>query len=236
MRSLFRSTLPEVTAMADAWIYSRTRTDAEELSRALTELGFTARHVDAAAGLFPSGRDGAQLRRPELAIVDRAVLVHEIRASERLCDVPVLVVAEPEELGDADEITFAHELVVRPFSLAELETRVARATSRRRHGVLRAGRMIVDATRREAVVDGAPVPLTYMEFELLRFLVSHPNRAFTREALLSRVWGYDYYGGARTVDVHVQRVRAKLGAEHARLIRTIRNVGYLLEPPRAVAA
>jgi DNA-binding response OmpR family regulator len=222
--------------MADAWIYSRTRTHADDLSRGLTELGYTARRVDAADGLLPTGRDGVALRRPELAVVDRASLVHELRSSVELRDVPLLLVAEPEELPGSEEITFAHELVVRPFSRAELETRVARATSRRRDGVLRAGRMTLDAARREANVAGEEVPLTYMEFELLRFLLSHPNRAFTREALLSRVWGYDYYGGARTVDVHVQRVRAKLGAEHARLIRTIRNVGYLLEPPRAAAA
>jgi two-component system alkaline phosphatase synthesis response regulator PhoP len=68
-----------------------------------------------------------------------------------------------------------------------------------------------------------------MEYELLKFLVTHPNRVFPREALLSRVWGYDYYGGARTVDVHIRRLRAKLGQEHAARIKTIRNVGYLFE-------
>jgi DNA-binding response OmpR family regulator len=68
-----------------------------------------------------------------------------------------------------------------------------------------------------------------MEYELLKFLVTHPNRVFSREALLSRVWGYDYYGGARTVDVHIRRVRAKLGQEHAARIKTVRSVGYLFE-------
>jgi DNA-binding response OmpR family regulator len=221
--------------MADAWIYSRTRTDAEELSRALVQLGYTPRHVGADE-LVPSGRDGARLRRPELAaIVDRPALVQRIRNSEELRDVPLLLVAEPEELSGHDEATLAHELVVRPFSLAELETRVARATRRGGDGVLRAGALSIDPGRREASVGGEAMPLTYMEFELLRFLAAHPDRAFTREALLKRVWGYEYYGGARTVDVHVQRLRAKLGAEHA-LIRTIRNVGYLFAVPRAAAA
>ena len=68
-----------------------------------------------------------------------------------------------------------------------------------------------------------------MEYELLKFLATHPNRVFSREALLSRVWGYDYYGGARTVDVHVRRLRAKLGAEHAQRIKTVRSVGYRFE-------
>jgi DNA-binding response OmpR family regulator len=222
--------------MADAWIYSRTRTDAEELSRALVQLGYTPRHIDGADELVPSGRDGARLRRPELAaIVDRPALVQRISSSDELRDVPLLLVAEPGELSGHDEATLAHELVVRPFSLAELETRVARATRRGSDGVLRAGALSIAAGRREAAVAGEAMSLTYMEFELLRFLAAHPDRAFTREALLTRVWGYEYYGGARTVDVHVQRLRAKLGPEHT-LIRTIRNVGYLFAVPRAAAA
>ena len=68
--------------------------------------------------------------------------------------------------------------------------------------------------------------LTYMEYELLKFLATHPGKVFTRETLLSRVWGYEYYGGARTVDVHVRRLRAKLSEEHANLIQTVRSVGY----------
>ena len=78
----------------------------------------------------------------------------------------------------------------------------------------------------QAMVEGHPLDLTYMEYELLKFFVTHPGKVFTREQLLSRVWGYEYYGGARTVDVHVRRLRAKLGEEHANLIHTVRSVGY----------
>jgi DNA-binding response OmpR family regulator len=78
----------------------------------------------------------------------------------------------------------------------------------------------------QASVEGRPLDLTYMEYELLKFLAQHPGKVFTRETLLSRVWGYDYYGGARTVDVHIRRLRAKLGEEHANLIQTVRSVGY----------
>jgi DNA-binding response OmpR family regulator len=78
----------------------------------------------------------------------------------------------------------------------------------------------------QASIGGTPLDLTYMEYELLKFLASNPGRVFTREVLLSRVWGYEYYGGARTVDVHIRRLRAKLGEEHAGLIRTVRSVGY----------
>ncbi len=77
---------------------------------------------------------------------------------------------------------------------------------------------------------GRDLELAYMEYELLRFLAARPGKVFTRETLLSRVWGYEYYGGARTVDVHVRRLRAKLGEEHAHLIETVRSVGYRFGP------
>ena len=78
----------------------------------------------------------------------------------------------------------------------------------------------------QASIADRPLDLTYMEYELLKFLAQNPGKVFTREILLSRVWGYEYYGGARTVDVHVRRLRAKLGEEHADLIQTVRSVGY----------
>ena len=84
----------------------------------------------------------------------------------------------------------------------------------------------------QAAVEGRPLDLTYMEYELLRFLATHPGKVFTREILLSRVWGYEYFGGARTVDVHVRRLRAKLGEEHANLIQTVRSVGYRFGQPK----
>jgi DNA-binding response OmpR family regulator len=88
------------------------------------------------------------------------------------------------------------------------------------------GGLEINVETYQAVVDGRPLDLTYMEYELLRFFVTNPGKVFTREQLLSRVWGYEYYGGARTVDVHVRRLRAKLGEEHANLIQTVRSVGY----------
>ena len=86
--------------------------------------------------------------------------------------------------------------------------------------------------RYEVHVGGAPADLTYKEFELLKFLALHPGKPFTREALLDKVWGYDYYGGTRTVDVHIRRLRAKIEAHGVTYIETVRNVGYkFLEPP-----
>jgi len=88
------------------------------------------------------------------------------------------------------------------------------------------GALVLNLETYQAAVAGRVLDLTYMEYELLRFLAGHPAKVFTRETLLSRVWGYEYYGGARTVDVHIRRLRAKLGEEHAHLIQTVRSVGY----------
>ena len=88
------------------------------------------------------------------------------------------------------------------------------------------GDLVLNLETYQAVIAKRPLDLTYMEYELLKFLGQHPGKVFTREALLNRVWGYEYYGGARTVDVHVRRLRAKLGEEHASLIQTVRSVGY----------
>ncbi|MFA9270254.1 MAG: winged helix-turn-helix domain-containing protein, partial [Baekduiaceae bacterium] len=131
--------------------------------------------------------------------------------------------------GSAD----GHELLVHPFSAAELHARIARAR-RALHGVdhgavVRCGSLEVNLATYPVTIGGKPVDFTFMEYELLKFFATHPGRVFSREALLSRVWGYDYYGGARTVDVHVRRLRAKLGQEHAGRIKTVRSVGYRWE-------
>ena len=112
----------------------------------------------------------------------------------------------------------------------EIEIWVARALRRSGRGrqgdIITYGQLALNVETYQAVIAGRPLDLTYMEYELLRFLAAHPGKVFTREALLSRVWGYDYFGGARTVDVHVRRLRAKLGEEQSHLIETVRSVGY----------
>lgn len=97
-------------------------------------------------------------------------------------------------------------------------------------GVVTAGGLVIDEAAYQATLNGRHLDLTYTEFELLKYLAQHPGRVFSREVLLSDVWGYDYYGGTRTVDVHVRRLRAKLGAENEYLIGTVRNVGYRFSP------
>jgi DNA-binding response OmpR family regulator len=92
--------------------------------------------------------------------------------------------------------------------------------------IIRTGEVVIDDAAYTAKLGGRTLDLTFKEFELLKYLAQHPGRVFTREQLLQEVWGYDYFGGTRTVDVHVRRLRAKLGVEHEALIGTVRNVGY----------
>ncbi len=98
-------------------------------------------------------------------------------------------------------------------------------------GELEAGDLQIDTSGYTVRLRGRTLDLTYKEFELLKYLMQHPGRVFTRAQLLQEVWGYDYYGGTRTVDVHVRRLRAKLGIDHETLIGTVRNVGYRFDPP-----
>jgi len=117
---------------------------------------------------------------------------------------------------------------------AEVEARLRLALGRRapsadeaaRSTEIRSGELTIDEVTYSARLRGAQLDLTFKEFELLKFLAQHPGRVFTRAQLLQEVWGYDYYGGTRTVDVHVRRLRAKFGAELESLIGTVRNVGY----------
>jgi DNA-binding response OmpR family regulator len=117
-----------------------------------------------------------------------------------------------------------------PFHPRELEARVKHLFFRAGRGtgpeLIEYGELMLNLETYQAACAGRPLDLTYMEYELLKFLAAHPGKVFTRETLLSRVWGYEYYGGARTVDVHIRRLRAKLGEEHANLIQTVRSVGY----------
>ena len=102
--------------------------------------------------------------------------------------------------------------------------------------IIRSGEVVVDEATYTAKLGGRVLDLTFKEFELLKYLAQHPGRVFTRDQLLQEVWGYDYFGGTRTVDVHVRRLRAKLGTDNESLIGTVRNVGYrFVLPPKETA-
>jgi DNA-binding response OmpR family regulator len=142
---------------------------------------------------------------------------------------PVLAVL-PEELfasGTAD--LPAGDFAYLPLRPRELEVRLRRLLDRHAlpesSDLLRRGALAMDGASYRVFVDNEPVELTFKEYELLRFLAVHPDRVYTREALLDKVWGYDYFGGARTVDVHIRRIRSKIERGHV-FIETVRSVGY----------
>ena len=144
---------------------------------------------------------------------------------------PLLLLISGTQLVDLehrDELF--DDFMLTPFHPRELEARLKHLFWRTGRGtrpeLIEYGDLLLNLETYQAVIAGRPLDLTYMEYELLKFLAAHPGKVFTRETLLSRVWGYEYYGGARTVDVHVRRLRAKLGEEHANLIQTVRSVGY----------
>ncbi len=148
------------------------------------------------------------------------------RISEEI-GLPILVVVEPEHLALMDNTAGLADFLVEPTNPVELRLRLQRLDrSGRSDEVLRFKDLELNPLNYQATLTNRPMDLTYMEYELLRFLVENPVRVWSREQLLSRVWGYEYYGGARTVDVHVRRLRAKLGEERSSWITTVRSVGY----------
>lgn len=205
-----------------------------ELARTLDLAGYSWKGVssgDAASGSEPAnGWAGA--------VVDGSTDVESAWAFARglrrndTDPVRTLLLVSGAQLGELalrDELF--DDFCLAPFHPSELEARlrhllVATAAVAPRPELVAYDALALNLETYQASVAGRPLDLTYMEYELLKFLAQNPGRVFTREMLLSRVWGYEYYGGARTVDVHVRRLRAKLGEEHADLIQTVRSVGY----------
>nr|WP_227464513.1 response regulator transcription factor [Nocardioides lijunqiniae] len=155
-------------------------------------------------------------------------------------DVPVLLVVTEGGLSIVNHDWGMDDVVLHTCGPAELEARIKLAIGRlnaRRDAadpdahVIRSGEVVVDDATYTAKIGGRSLDLTFKEFELLKFLAQHPGRVFSRQQLLQEVWGYDYFGGTRTVDVHVRRLRAKLGPENETLIGTVRNVGYRFVVP-----
>ncbi len=144
-------------------------------------------------------------------------------------NVPLVLVLTEGGLTAVSADWGVDDVILENAGPAEVDARirlvVGRLAQEKTSSKIQASGVVIDEASYSAKVHGKPLDLTFKEFELLRFLATHPSRVFTREQLLSEVWGYDYFGGTRTVDVHVRRLRAKLGDLES-LIGTVRNVGY----------
>ena len=144
--------------------------------------------------------------------------------------VPLVGLVAADRVGELEPHWGLDDFLVYPGSTAELSTRLKVLLYRFEPAGplngLRLGDLSIDFDRYEVTLRNESLYLTFKEYELLKFLVTHPDRVFSREALLTQVWGYDYFGGTRTVDVHVRRLREKLGPRYGDLIQTVRQVGY----------
>jgi len=186
-----------------------------------------------------------ELGRADLVLVDAT---RDLLRAQALCltlreadgDGAILVVMPEAGLAGLQPDWGASDFVLPDAGPAEVEARIRLLAKRRRSresdAAVRVGDLVVDPISYQVRLRGRQLDLTYKEFELLRFLASRPGRVCTRAQLLQDVWGYDFFGGTRTVDVHVRRLRAKLGPEHESMITTIRGVGYKLVPAEQARA
>ena len=190
--------------------------------------------------LPPDATSSRQLDDVELAVID--VTGSDLLGARELCrtvaaahpDMPVAVAIADTSLIALDSSWAVDEFLLASATPVEIDARFRLLLTRRPvpvneiddSNVVTVGELVVDDATYTARIHGTPLDLTYKEFELLRFLVQHSGRVFTRKQLLQEVWGYDFFGGTRTVDVHVRRLRAKLGTEYEGMIATVRNVGY----------
>jgi DNA-binding response OmpR family regulator len=149
------------------------------------------------------------------------------RTARKEKDFPVIALTPPEKLDNLDDLI--DDFVVKPYNSKELITRINRLVKKETEVAteqIRTAGITIDPDKYEVYVNGKLVSLTFKEYELLKFLASHPGRVFTRDALLNQVWSQDYFGGDRTVDVHIRRLRSKIEDPTHVYIETVRNIGY----------
>jgi DNA-binding response OmpR family regulator len=181
-----------------------------DVEEALADSGLDALIVEAAVNLEETKRLVESPLRPQRA--------------------PLVLLVRADQLQAVDPTWPADDFAILPLAANELRLRLRRAIYRKTGAdsanVLRSEDLVLDLANYKVFVADQPVSLTFKEFELLRFLMTNRGKVFTREALLNRVWGYEYFGGARTVDVHIRRLRAKIETGTTVFIETVRNVGY----------
>lgn len=157
--------------------------------------------------------------------------LRRLRVGRRVAEdsgMPVFLVVDVEQLALIGDETFYTDLIVAPIRALELRLRLLRLTadSGSDEDLIEFEDLTINSATYQVTIADRPIDMTFMEYQLLTFFVENRGRVWSREQLLSKVWGYDYYGGARTVDVHVRRLRSKVGEERAHWITTVRSVGY----------
>jgi len=203
-----------------------------ELRSQITRSGF-------ACSMVPHGEELAgeiAARRPDLVLVEIDVnlpateLQEIVQGLKEERHLPVIVLLPGDVLGSLNGNLDIDDFITSPYDGRELVLRARRLLSKARNidggELIKCDGLSIDLARCEVTLEGEIVELTFKEYELLKFLAGHRGRVYSREALLNKVWGYDYYGGDRTVDVHVRRLRSKIEDAKHTFIETVRNIGY----------
>ena len=157
-------------------------------------------------------------------------LYYSIKKEPQVQDTPIVLLMDESEMKTADLPSGIQDVLYRPLRVSEAVARIQHLFKRihkvdQKNLIVR-GKITIDVSKYETRVCDKKIDLTYTEFELLKFLCSNPGTVFTREVLLNKVWGYEYYGGTRTVDVHIRRLRSKIESKSSIYIETVRNIGY----------
>jgi len=215
-----------------------TISDPDSPAGALSDLGCEVVTVGYDIDALP---EDIEVRRPSVVVVDAGAhlevgraAIRRVREVASLADVPVLLCAELSRLAGLDPEVGSDDFVLMPIVGPELYARIRqldwRLSSFRSAGRIKIGDVVIDTVGVEVTYSGRALKMPRQEFQLLKFLAERPARVFSREQLLSRVWGYRYAGTTRTVDIHIRRLRAKLGLGSA-MIETVRHVGYRMRAP-----
>ncbi|SVB42153.1 uncharacterized protein METZ01_LOCUS195007 [marine metagenome] len=234
-----QETIPELYFVPTVLMVSRDDRAAEAMMLAFPKGEFTS-------AIMPDSSRLPSLtveQSPDIVLLDigcyAAIESKEALQSCRDMHIPVIALVMEREFDNYDIVRGADDFALKPLNPTELTLRVRqlllRLRGRQGSETIHSGDLVIDQSRYEVTVSGHKVLLTFKEYELLRLLASNPGRVFSREELLSRVWGYEYFGGTRTVDVHVRRLRSKVEDANHVFIETVWNVGYRFKLAEQIA-
>lgn len=210
----------------------------EEVEQSLNEVDHSYLRARPAKADWP---DPSMVPPPQIVILDVTVRTKEFipfykRMKRQLGylnweSTPLILAVIPELVKNLNFSLGIYDFIIKPLDSVELMARVEKMlwqiNQPKGTNVFKIQDLVIDLGNYQVLLSGHPIDLTYKEFELLKFLATQRGKVFSRDAILDRVWGYEYYGGTRTVDVHIRRIRAKLGPVYEDYIQTVRNVGYI---------
>lgn len=204
----------------------------EELSSGLIQNGLACSVTSYSNG----AREAIAVQHPDVLLIEMYKKLPDlemwglVQSLKKERNLPVIALIPGEMLDSIDGHLDVDDFLTSPYDASELVLRIKRLLHRNgstdSSELIKGDGLIIDLARCEVVVAGRAVELTFKEYELLKLLASHPGRVYTREVLLDKIWGYDYYGGDRTVDVHIRRLRSKIEDSKYSFIETVRNIGY----------